>query len=106
MKNSNLVFLIVGFIFLGIMGITNPDRDKYSRYFVTTINRECNKQGALQGGFCTWVNTIFGQSIEGLVDSRTDRTNLILFSIYKTQLVGQSEITTIGVLDNFIIVSK
>ena len=106
MKNSNLVFLIIGVVFLGIMGVTNPSQDKYSRYFVTKINRECNKQGELQSVVCTWIRTIFGENIEKLVDGRTERSNLLLFSVYKTQLIGQSEVTTIGVLDNFITVSK
>jgi hypothetical protein len=106
MKKIGSLFLITAVIFLGVMGATNPSRDKYSNYFVRMLNLECNKQNAVLGVICTYINTTVGDSIERIVDSRTERYNWILFSVYKTQLIGQHETTAIGFLDNFMMVSK
>jgi hypothetical protein len=106
MKKLGSIFLITTVVFLGVMSVTNPSRDKYSSYYVRTLNRECNKTNIILGAICTWINGTAGNSIERLVDSQTERYNLLLFSVYKTQLLGQYETTTIGVLDNFMMVDK
>ncbi|OCR02791.1 hypothetical protein BCD67_18185 [Oscillatoriales cyanobacterium USR001] len=102
-------------ILAGVMGFTNPPRDEYLKYasgaMATEIKKSVCKPSHVPDflgnfaqtliGVCNGVLTSERSTMERLIDNTTERQNLILFSIYTTEVVGK-KYHTIGAFGNFL----
>ncbi len=126
MKGLQAVTAIAGVALVGIgaaMALTNPNQDSYEEYAVEQLTRY------LQKDICPKAPSILGNSLEGqcrsiveshqpqikqIISQTTQRQNLIIFSVYKTDLSAQTIVPflphnvlpeyhfeTVGALDNF-----
>lgn len=102
-------------IMAGIMGLTNPPRDEYLNYASGLLaaqakNSVCKESrvpdflqdfaGSLVDTCQTVVTTQRGL-IEAFLDGATHRQNVLVFSIYTTE-VGNESYRTIGAFGNFL----
>ncbi|MEG3937736.1 MULTISPECIES: DUF4359 domain-containing protein [unclassified Microcoleus] len=97
------------------MAFTNPPRDKYLTYasgvlqteLENTVCKDSRVPQALSGvaetliGSCKNLLTSQRSSIEHLLDNTTERQNLGVVSIYKTQ-VGKKTYPTVAAFGNFV----
>ncbi|NJN75351.1 MAG: DUF4359 domain-containing protein [Synechococcaceae cyanobacterium RL_1_2] len=90
------VLALAGLFGIGILSMTNPDRETYTKYASSALNRHCNNL------ICDWGMTIWGGKVRELIDQNTERYNLVLFSIYRSQLIDNQEIVTLAILGNFV----
>ena len=105
-------------IIASVMGCTNPPREEYLSYASGTMATELQKSVCKESrvpkflgdfaqtlvGACKSVLTSERNTIERLIDNSTHRQNLIIFSIYTTEVVGQ-KYHTIGAFGNFLTIS-
>jgi hypothetical protein len=98
-----------------IMGFTNPPKPEYLSYASHLLSTELKKSVCNQSqvpdflqefsqtlvGVCNSLVTTQRHTLERLIDNTTERRNLILFSIYTTE-VGGSRYHTIGAFGNFL----
>ncbi|HLO49983.1 MAG TPA: DUF4359 domain-containing protein [Kamptonema sp.] len=101
-----------------VMGFTNPPREEYLSYASGTMATELQKSVCKESrvpeflgnfaeslvGACKSVLTSERGNIELLIDRSTYRQNLIIFSIYTTEVVGQ-KYHTIGAFGNFLTIA-
>lgn len=87
---------IIGIIVV-ILGVTNPSESEYKEWFVDEM-KDRSESGLLDFGI-----DLIGPSY---VEKETSYTNYLLFSVYKTQLPGPTEVTTVGVFNKFFFISK
>lgn len=102
-------------ILAGVMGFTNPPREEYLSYASGTMATELKQSMCKESripeflgdfaqslvGACKSVLTSERNTIERLIDNSTHRQNLIIFSIYTTEIVGH-KYHTIGAFGNFL----
>lgn len=88
--------LVIGIIAL-ILGVTNPSEAEYKEWFTKQM-KDQSESDLLDFGI-----DLLGPNY---VEKETSYTNYMIFSIYKTQLPGPTEVTTIGLFNNFFFVSK
>lgn len=102
-------------VLAGVMGMTNPPREEYLHFASEKLAADlktsvCNESqmreylgkfgGALVGA-CQNLVTSQRDTIERFLDNSTHRQNLILFSIYTTEIGGKTY-RSIGALGNFL----
>lgn len=87
---------VIGIIAL-IFGVTNPSEAEYNEWFTNQMKDRSDSD-----------IVDFGIDILGpnYVEKETSYTNYILFSVYKTQLPGPTEVKTVGIFNNFFFISK
>ncbi len=97
------------------MAFTNPARDKYLTYASTKLETELQSNmckdsrvpQALSGitdsliGSCKNLLTSQRGTMEQLLDTKTQRQDLVVASIYTTE-VGEKSYQTVGVFGNFV----
>lgn len=97
-----------------VMGFTNPPKSDYLGYASHRLSAELKKSVChqsqvpdfLQGmtetlvGVCHSLVSSQRHTLERFIDNTTERHNLILLSLYKTEL-GESTYHTIGAFGNF-----
>lgn len=107
-------------ILAGVMGFSNPPREDYLHYAsdkLSTRIKDSNCQeskipefmkdlsGSIVGG-CQFLVTTPGKAIiKAFVDNSTKRQNLVIFSLYTTELSGR-KYQTIGAFGNFLTFSS
>ncbi len=87
---------VLGIIAL-VLGVTNPSEAEYNDWFTNEM-KDRSESDLLDFGI-----DLLGPNY---VEKETSYTNYILFSVYKTQLPGPTEVTTVGIFNNFFFVSK
>jgi hypothetical protein len=113
MKGLNVVASIGGVVVVGlgvVMAIANPSPEAYKEYaakqVTDNLNALCEKALVGKNQCLSWVESAQPQIAE-IISQNTDRQNLILFSIYKTEfslpLLPTYQIETVGALQNFYI---
>ncbi len=98
-----------------VMGLTNPVREEYLSYASEKLATElktsfCKESqmrdflgtvGSSLAGACKALVTSQRDGMERFIDNSTTRQNLLLFSIYTTELSGKNY-RTIGAFGNFL----
>ncbi|KGX89940.1 DUF4359 domain-containing protein [Pontibacillus marinus] len=87
---------LIGIVAL-ILGVTNPSEAEYKEWFTNEM-KDRSDSDLMDFGI-----DLFGPNY---VEKETSYTNYILFSLYKTQLPGPTEVTTVGIFNHFFFVSK
>ena len=87
---------VIGIIAL-ILGLTNPSEAEYKEWFKEQM-KDRSGSDLLDFGI-----DVLGPSY---IEKETSYTNYILVSVYKTELPGPTEVTTIGIFNNFFFISK
>ncbi|MEL6555687.1 MAG: DUF4359 domain-containing protein [Cyanobacteria bacterium J06621_11] len=90
-KKSQIFLGALAVAALGL-GLSNPGQAAYVNYASAELSKrtaqQCNQTGRVQG-ICKFAaarsSERFGTMAAGLIDDSTERTNLVLFSIYSTQ---------------------
>jgi hypothetical protein len=90
-----LAIFIVAIIFV-LMAVTNPSKNAYDDWAKAQLSSETNN--SLAKG----VIELIGAPI---IDQATTKSNYILFSLFQTSYQGNT-IKTIGLFNNFILISK
>jgi Domain of unknown function (DUF4359) len=92
-----------------IMGFTNPKQESYNDYASNKLIQKAEQSLCKQFGYCDGgeppifvKNTI----IKPAINASTQRQNLVLFSLYKTELPGIGTYKSFGALGNFITYSE
>jgi hypothetical protein len=102
-------------ILAGVMGMTNPPRSEYVHYASDHLSEELKKSQCkeskvpeflqdLSGDFVDVCETAIGVSrgpMKGYLDNSTKRRNVLIFSLYTTELFGR-RYQTIGAFGNFL----
>lgn len=95
---SGIALLAIGVVMI----FTNPNREEYNNYASETIVNKLQQD--CQGELCKIVKPVLpiGKPVfKGIIDSTTKQKNLVICSLYTTELPGKT-IKTIGVFGNFI----
>lgn len=106
-------------ILAGVMGFTNPPREDYLSYASEKLATElktsiCNESqmreflGSFGGalvGTCKTLVTSQRSTMERFIDNATKRQNLMIFSVYSTE-IGNRTYRTLGAFGNFLTVSE
>ncbi|WP_449417159.1 DUF4359 domain-containing protein [Phormidium nigroviride] len=101
-----------------VMGFTNPPREEYLSYasgaMATELQKSMCKESRVPEFLGSFAETLVGAcksvltsergTIELLIDNSTHRQNLIIFSIYTTEVVGK-KYHTIGAFGNFLTIA-
>lgn len=115
--------LIIGGIILaaiGIgMGVTNPKPEAYTEYmsekllaqgenFLCKETKACNQNAPviLQSAVTLFKGKIARPAIERVIEQSTTHQNLLLFSLYNTEVPDVGSIKTIGIFNHFFTYSK
>ena len=97
MSNKSPLLLAIGGA-LAVMSLTNPSESQYLEYSTENLCRRFDEpyKTACRVG-------IFAQkdNLQRAIDASTDRHNLLIGSLYTTELPGV-KIQTVGILGNFV----
>ncbi|MDA8228021.1 MAG: DUF4359 domain-containing protein [Desulfitobacterium hafniense] len=96
-KNNSIIYIVLFLFTLLIMTIANPSKEEYINYLKESVVQKSN-DNALVAGLAATIG-------EPLIDSTTTVSNYIFFSVYTTR-IENSELTTAGLLRNFIFLNN
>ena len=82
--------VILAVVAVAALVLTNPSREDYAAW----AKFELTRKGGLEG-------LVGGLVPASLIGESTRRTNFVLFSLFDTQVLGATEIRTIGVMSSF-----
>jgi Domain of unknown function (DUF4359) len=85
-----------------VMIFTNPNREAYNHYASETLVGQLQKD--CQGELCSVINPLLSMGkpvLRGIIDSTTKQQNLVICSLYTTELPGKT-VKTLGLFGNFI----
>jgi len=88
--------IIVLIILLAVLFVTNPTRDEYIAWLK---DKSTENVGVIEKG----VVSVFGNFI---YKESTSASNFLIFTIYKTKISNDISFTSIGILQNFIMINK
>ena len=91
-KTSYIVMGALALVAVGL-GLSNPGQEAYVNYASTELSKRATEKCAEAGGRVQSICQLatgasaerFGAVTTGLIDDNTERTNLVLFSIYSTK---------------------
>lgn len=92
-----------------IMGFTNPQQESYNDYASNKLIKKAEKGLCKQFGYCdsgeppVFVKNVI---IKPAINASTQRQNLVLFSLYKTELPGLGTYKSLGAFGNFVTYSE
>lgn len=96
-------------IIAGVMAITNPKQEDYNNYASEKLIQEGEKAICEQTGYCQdskIPNFIKNTVLKPTIIASTQRQNLIILSLYTTEVPNVIRIKTIGAFGNFFTYSK
>ncbi|WP_270182256.1 hypothetical protein [Alkalihalobacillus sp. CinArs1] len=88
-------FYLFVFIVLGLF-LVNPQSEDYVQWAADELKKDQNKL----------VEIGVDLAVVPYLTANTARTDWFVFSIYKTKHIDGTVITTVGVVNNFIVISK
>lgn len=97
MKSSSSISLVIAFMILVILYITNPKEYQFNKH----LNNTFTEEAFAQGGFTGAVKSLFVGPKTWLMSLTTKRHNLMFFSIYTVEGLDR-KYTYIGILSFFI----
>ncbi|WP_377888893.1 hypothetical protein [Alkalihalobacillus sp. R86527] len=92
MKRTGLVVFVL--IMVGML-ITNPLTEDYVEWAAGELKKDQNKL----------IEIGIDLAVVPYLSAKTDRSNWYIFSLYRTQSFDGSIITTVGVMNQFIVIS-
>jgi hypothetical protein len=116
MKQLQIILLsiVAGCGLGGVMALTNPDRSAYENYAVDRIGDlakdQCDRApaglGVLLQGPCRAAIEVYKPQIRPLLAATTTRQNLVVFSIYRSDISIpaanlNAQVESIGIFDRF-----
>ncbi|MGK7932630.1 MAG: DUF4359 domain-containing protein [Microcystaceae cyanobacterium] len=108
MATKPLLLTVVPLAALGIiMGVTNPKPDAYTQYASKRLVTQgekmiCEKTNLCQAGKTpTFVTNMAKKTLGPIIGQSTKRQNLLLFSIYSTEIPNMGAYKTLGAFGTF-----